>query len=172
MVWSDDFIEGFINDGFLNWPNKWQRLLILRLYCSICSHWLKKGSCYWFYLVLPLGASMVLWCLFSLWRCYFQFTMCICPFYALLELLDWRVFNTWIEGDGERKRDIGQRAPWEAHQSFSWDPCDMRTEVLSTWFHTIRDSYGFKVEFYDVPEWPYNPQWARARWFPHPKNEG
>jgi hypothetical protein len=54
----------------------------------------------------PIGgdASMVLWCLLSLWRGSFQPTMCIYPFYALFEWLGWSVCNIRIEGDGEMRR--------------------------------------------------------------------
>ena len=108
----------------------------------------------------PRGwAYMVFWCLLSIWICSFQYTMCICLFYALFEWLAWSCCMTGVKEDGGRWSGLGERAPWEDHQSFFWDPMDMRTKVSCIRFHTVRDPYGFKFEFYDALRWPCDPHW-------------
>jgi hypothetical protein len=60
-------------------------------------------------------ASMVLGCLLSLWRCDFQSTICIYPFYVILEWLVWIYCMIVLEKDGGRRRNLQQKEDWEAH---------------------------------------------------------
>ena len=157
MFWLDEFIEYFFNDVFLNFPNKWWWLLILRWYYFIDLHWLKDGSWYFPLFSTKGQVIMVVWCLLVFLRCYFQSTMCICLSCVLFGCLVWSSCIIGIEGYGGRRRGLGCVIHRDGHQCFSWNLFDMRTRVLSTWFHNARNIHSFKMNFFDVSEWPCDP---------------
>ena len=114
FTWHDYFIEDYIELDFLN-LTYWLILIIdVEIVLMDWLIWMDDGSFNWWYRIFPRGLTYFFsWCLYILWRCYFNFSILICISYAFIDSFLLRFCMIDIEGGGESEYALQQWEPRE-----------------------------------------------------------